>query len=154
MYRTKLGCFHIRAHGQTCQWSKRTWPFSKFNFSCIFENSWLVAFWIRRQKWSIISAGHSKSELDGEFTHPKSVIRKEIQRLGAVGPQEENSITGFAGANDIVRFLESHVLFSPQFEKEDRQPDRKGYTMKRRYAKKADLTQQFGLFMFLLQFLA
>ena len=83
--------------------------------------------------------------MDGEFTHPKSVIRREIQRLGAIGPQEENTITGFAGANQIVQFLENHELFSPQFEKVDRQPDRKGYTMKRRYAKKADLTQSFGL---------
>ena len=97
------------------------------------------------QRWYLISAGHSKSELDGEFTHPKSVIRKEIQRLGAVGPQEENSITGFAGANDIVRFLENHVLFSPQFEKEDRQPDRKGYTMKR--CRSFDLSNPYDLWI-------
>lgn len=88
--------------------------------------------------------------MDGEFTHPKNVIRKEIQRLGAIGPQEDNSITGFAGANQIVHFLQNHALFSPQFEKEDRLPDRKGYTMKRRYAKKADLTQQFGLLTLIL----
>ena len=91
-------------------------------------------------------AGHSKNELDGEFTHPKSCIRREIQRLGAIGPQEDNSITGFAGVNEVVRYLENHALFSPQFEKEERQPDRKGFTLKKRYAKKADLTQSFGLF--------
>ena len=89
-------------------------------------------------------AGHGKSELDGEFTHPKSTIRKEVQRLGAVGPEESNSSTGLAGANEIVRFLENHELFSPQFELRERQPDRRGFTMKRRYAKKADLSQTFG----------
>lgn len=89
-------------------------------------------------------AGHGKSELDGEFTHPKSAIRREVQRLGAVGPEESNSSTGLAGANAIVGFLENHELFSPQFELKERKPDRRGYTMKRRYAKKADLNQKFG----------
>ena len=154
MHWTKLGCFSICTHGQTCQWSTRSWSISKISFGCIFENSWFVAKYIHWWKLSNILAGHSKSELDGEFTHPKSVIRREIQRLGAIGPQEGNTITGFAGANQIVQFLENHELFSPQFEKEDRQPDRKGYTMKRRYAKKADLTQSFGLLTSLILFIS
>ena len=89
-------------------------------------------------------AGHGKSELDGEFTHPKSCIRQEIQRLGAVGPEESNTTTGLSGANDIVRFLENHALFSPQFELKEHRPDRRGFTMKRRFVKKADLTKSFG----------
>ena len=104
----------------------------------------VLSQWVFIKNLTQISAGHSKSELDGEFTHPKNCIRKEIQRLGAIGPQEDNVVTGFSGANEIVNFLENHVLFSPQFEKQERQPDRKGYTMKRRFAKKADLSQQFG----------
>ena len=94
--------------------------------------------------WNFYLAGHGKSELDGEFTHPKTCIRREIQRLGAVGPEEANTTTGLAGANQIVNFLENHTLFSPQFELKERRPDSKGYTMKRRFAKKADLSQNFG----------
>ena len=88
-------------------------------------------------------AGHGKSSLDGEFTHPKTCIRNEVQRLGAIGPQENNPTTGFSGVNDVVRFLEEHALFSPQFERQERQPDRQGFKMIRRFAKKVDLTQNF-----------
>ena len=45
--------------------------------------------------------------------------------------------------NDVVRFLEDHALFSPQFEKQERQPDRQGFKMIRRFAKKVDLMQNF-----------
>ena len=66
-----------------------------------------------------------------------------MQRLGAIGPQENNTATGFSGANEVVRFLEDHQLFSPQFERQERRPDRQGFTMIRRFARKVDLTQTF-----------
>ena len=81
--------------------------------------------------------------MDGEFSHPKMCIRNEVRRLAAIGPQEDNSISGFSGVNDVVRFLEDHQLFSPQFEKRERQPDRQGFKMIRRFAKKVDLSRKF-----------
>ena len=81
--------------------------------------------------------------MDGEFSHPKMCIRNEVRRLAAIGPQENNSISGFSGANDVVRFLGDHQLFSPQFEKRERQPDRQGFQMIRRFARKVDLSRNF-----------
>ena len=84
-----------------------------------------------------------KSELDGEFSHPKGVVREKSYHGGAVGPTPANPTTGLGTATALMDHLTSHRLFSPQFTPGEK--DTAGFTLVKRYASLLNSTQnQFG----------
>ena len=84
-----------------------------------------------------------KSELDGEFAHPKNVVRDKSFHGAGVGPTAANPTTGIGTANALMEVFANHRLFSPQFTPSEK--DTSGFTLVKRYVSLLDPTQsQFG----------
>ena len=81
--------------------------------------------------------------MDGEFAHPKGVVREKSFHGAGVGPTPENPTTGLGTASALMDHFETHRLFSPQFTPGEK--DLSGFTLVKRYASRLNPTQsQFG----------
>ena len=88
-----------------------------------------------------------KSELDGEFSHPKNVVRDKSFHGAGVGPTPSNPTTGLGTATALMDQFATHRLFSPQFTPGEK--DTSGFTLVKRYASLLDPDQsRFGKFNF------
>ena len=88
-----------------------------------------------------------KSELDGEFSHPKGVVRDKSFHGAGVGPTPANPTTGVGTADALMEIFATHRLFSPQFTPTEK--DTQGFTLVKRYASLLDSTQsRFGKYGF------
>ena len=68
-----------------------------------------------------------KSELDGEFSHPKNVVRDKSFHGAGVGPTPSNPTTGLGTATALMDQFATHRLFSPQFTPGEK--DTSGFTL-------------------------
>ena len=95
----------------------------------------------------MLSAGHGKSNLDSEFTHPKEALRNRARLGGAVGSNERDPTTGTGSALSAVDYLGSHWIFSPQYERQISPSafDPQGFVLLKRYAKYAHVEATHGM---------